>query len=290
MKLVKEVTVDLWRFVRSEFVGTNNIGHSASATGTAVATSATHEETELTIFPTSLPTSTHVPEWQFETSPASRVVLTPGQPAFILFPRTPCYLRPAVVRDTVLGIFSYATTVEVVAEKENWVHITTSELEGWTERLHLTSRRSDVLPTFIPDEIYDANHPETMKLRTYITDEFGVESLGLPALNCEYVWYRMLQNNTEFYWPPLRPRTPGRWREILRPEPSVHVSKVPMTGAIAEYTDTAGVAQLYFIETVTPEESVTVTGFTGADAGQYTVQTLSKKDWSSLDAKCIIKK
>ena len=100
----------------------------------------------------------------------------------------------------------------------------------------------------------------------------------------------MLQNQTEFSWPPLRPRTPGRWSEILRPESTVHVSAVPMTGSIMEYNDTTRTAQLWYVEAVAPDESVTISGFVGDDTGLFTIKTMSKDEWTSYQPRYIIKK
>lgn len=292
MQTFRLVLVDLWRFVLSEFssdsakkqLSENKEGDLISTTSMIVApplslTGPVEVDGDVTFTP---------------TQPASRIgsreELTSGQDAFILFPDTPCYLRPALVKDTVLGVFGYATKVKVVAQQADWVRITDGDIEGWTECSHLTQKETDVLPTFEVGAVYDADHPETLKLRTYISDEFGVVFLHTAALNSEYVWFKMLQQRTHFSWPPLRPRTPGRWSEILRPEPSVHISAVPLTGSIMEYMDKKNVAQLYFVESVTPEEAVTVNGFTGADNGEFISCTFTKDEWTSLRPRYIIKK
>lgn len=294
MQTFRLVLADLWHFVLGELFYSSSIQRQSSQ----------HKKEDSIATTTSMivapPLSLTQPAETIEnaTSIAPQPIpqsvaqedLVVGQDAFIIFPDTPCYLRPALVKDTVLGTFGYATSVKVVAQQADWVRVTDGDLEGWTERSHLTSKQADVLPSFEVGVVYDADHPETLKLRTYIADEFGVAFLHTPALNSEYVWFKMLQKRTHFTWPPLRPRTPGRWSEILRPEPSVHISTVPLTGSIMEYMDKQNTAQLYFVESVTPEEAITVSGFTGVDNGEFILRTFAKDEWTPLRPRYIIKK
>ena len=286
MQTLRLVLVDLWVFVASEFSGRSTVVENVDTAMPNAVVDVPEKQRTTVVVPT-------IVEGDLESSQSamvSRPKFTVGQDVFVTFPDTPCYLRPALVRDTILGTFAYAESVQVVADKGQWIQVSGDRLEGWTERGHLCADSKDVLPTFVTNESYDANHPETHKLRTWIKDEFAAAMLGLPALNSEYVWFRMLQNRTVFTWPPLRPRTPGRWSELLRPEPSVHVSAVPLTGSIMEYTDQAKVAQLWYVEAVTPEEAVSISGFAGDDTGTYHLQTLSKDEWTQLKPRYIIKK
>ena len=284
MQTLRLVASDLWAFVRSEFRGETLAEDTAQSVDSHISA--------VTSPAVVSPVSTSTSRIQTNGNPADirHDTLTTGQDVFVLYPDTPCYLRPALVRDTMLGTFAYAATVKVVATQEQWVRIANNDLEGWTERAHLTAKQSDVSPTFASGVVYDADDLETLKLRTWIKDEFGLASLHVPLLNCEYVWYQMLVHRTVFAWPPLRPRTPGRWSEILRPEPSVLISVVPMTGSIIEYTDEQRVAQLWYVEAVTPEEAITVSGFLGNDIGEYQVKTMTKDEWTKLQPRFIIKK
>ncbi len=280
------VMSDLWSFLKTELLGGNEKRSERDVVRpTEMVDSGTVQKP---VSPLTMPITNTSSQYVSEVGTYDK--LASGQEVFVAYPDTPCYLRPAIVRDTVLGKFPYATTVRVVARQAMWVRVANEELEGWTERTHLSTDKTDVVPSFVSDTTYDAGHPETLKLRTYISDEFGVVALHLPALNVEYVWFRMLQDRNVFSWPPLRPRTPGRWSEILRPEPSVHVSAVPMTSSIMEYTDPQKTAQLWYVEAVTPEESVTVSGFTGDDTGSFVMKTLTRDEWTSLQPRYIMKK
>lgn len=288
MLTLRMVVVDLWQFLKTELVGsTAAVEKTREFTPGPLVWSI--EQSALAAAPATHTTQniTHSPVAGEEPM---RKHLAAGQDVFIAFPDTPCYLRPALVRDTILGTFPYATAVKVVAEQDGWVHVSGRGLEGWTERSHVTTQMTDVVPTFVAGSIYDADHPETLKLRTYIADEFGVAFLRLPALNCEYVWFQMIHHNTAFAWPPLRPRTPGRWSALLQPEPSVHISTVPITGCVMEYLDEQHVAQLWYVEAVTPDESLILWGFSGSDTGLFVNQTLSKDEWTQLQPRYIIKK
>ncbi len=272
MQVFKEVVGDLWRFIKYEVTGYP-----------LVVTPASSNTAESLVLP---------PQTSTTTSTVQPIIQKPlhlEQTVYIAYPQTPCYLRPAFVLDTLIGTYSYGMAVTVVGEREGWVHIRGHDLEGWTERIHLAVDESEVFPSFQAGQVYDAHHPETLKLRTVIDDEFGAGVLQRPLLNCEYVWYKLLQAKKSFPWPPVRPRTPGRWSEILRTVESVHVSRVPLTGAVMEYTDAAGVAQLVYVQAVTPEETVEIMGMTGVNDGMFEQRSFTNEEWRALDPKFLIK-
>ena len=167
MRVLYSVMVDLAGFLRSELQlmfgkrqENRSLSDSASTDTPAVAESIGTSEPLARIVGNS------------DAQPVTRTQIHSGQDVFVLYPDTPCYLRPALVRDTVLGRLPYAAPVRAVATQADWVRVANDELEGWTERTHLTTQRADVVPVFVAGQVYDADHPETLKLRTYIADEF----------------------------------------------------------------------------------------------------------------------
>ncbi len=284
MQVWKEVVIDLWQFLLAELFGIRQQKNTKS------------EQTLAELIESITESNTAALETNSDQSlllPAAKVdaeVLAIDEVVYVVYPDTPCYLRPALVMDTVIGTFQYAEPLRVVGEREEWIHVKSEVLEGWTERSHLTKHKANVLPEFSPGTLYDADHPETLKLRTYIDDEFSAGLLRRPLLNCEYVWYQLRLKNQAFSWPPIRPRSPGRWQEILRTEPSVLVSDVPLTGCVMEYTDENGIAQLLSVNSVTPDGSLHVHGLTGVNDGLFEERVLKKTEWASYKPKFLVKK
>ena len=295
MQVVRDVTVDLWNFLRTE-VGARPQSQSESLSPPVVPSPAGYARELLTVadlvespvepvaVPNNLPVATAAAE-----VPATQPHAAVHGQMYVAYPDTPCHLRPAMVRDTLIGMLAYGDAVQVLSQRDDWVRISASAVEGWVERFALTPHLDDIFPTFAVGEEYDAEHPETIKLRTYINDEFGSRLVRAPLLNSEYVWYQLCRANAAFSWPPIRPRTPGRWREILRTEPTVHAGTVPLTGGVMEYTDAAGIGHVYMVDAVTPEESVHVSGFTGADDGVFVRPTFSAAEVAALNASFLCK-
>ena len=284
MQVMRDVLIDLWQFTCEEL----GMRAQPSPYQSPVVTAPTEQKVASPSTTPTLPTMTSAPS-SIDTIPDSESSFVP-RIMYVAYPETTCYLRPALVVDTIIGVFSYGTPVTVLSQRDDWVHVQTSGLEGWVERYALTSHTDDVLPRFAVGETYDAEHPDTIKLRTYIDDTFGTRILRCPLLGSEYVWYRLVKEGSAFSWPQVRPRSPGRWSEILRTEPTAHCGSVPMTGSIMEYTDQDHQGELYYVEAVAPDESLVVSGFSGAADGVFTRRTLTRDEWSPLQPRFICKK
>lgn len=289
MQLVRDVVTDLWQFIASELRGIFSRDSTAVSEGEVESSAARLtlvSDTDTTPTPTiPIPAPLATPA---DSTPEETAVEY-NSAYYVAYPETPCHLRPALVQDTIIGLLAYGEKVQVISRREDWVHIKTDELEGWVERFAITPHPDDVFPTFTTGERYDAEHPETIKLRTYIDDEFNSRLLRLPALNSEYVWYRLLRVGRAFAWPIVRPRSPGRWAEILRTESSVVRSSVPLTGSVMEYTDSTAVGHLYYVESVAPDESVSVTGMAADASGEYTKHTFTPEEWKATQCTFLCK-
>ena len=188
--------------------------------------------------------------------------------------------------DVKLDSLFYGTEVKVIEEKGDWIHIAVGKTEGWVEADNLSLLPSAVLPTFIPLTQYTDSDRETKKMRFYIADEFSAELAGLPAMNVEYVWYRLLREQREFAWPDIRPRTPGRWAKLLVSEESVLISSVPLAGSIMEYQINS-VGEIMYVETVEVDESVKLSGFSGDRSGTFINKFMSAEEYRDNNAKFI---
>ncbi len=301
MRLLKEVLTELWSFVKYEFGIHRQIPKRKIQTftpNTVREKQDLHTESKVLGLPAvevGGDKDIDVAEVKKKNYSRNKVkvdtsVSVHGKEAFILYENIPCYLSPTFAVDTLLGTFEYATKVQVISNKGDWIHVRGSMLEGWVKHNHITYKETDVIPNFQLNSIYDADNSETLKLRKYIKDEFSSRLLRYPVINCEYVWYKMIRNGTNFTWPLVRPRTPGRWHKILNVEQSVFISKVPLTGGIAEFRDESKLGQLYYIDSVSPDNLVTLSGFKGDGSGEFIIFSLNSDDWLSLQATCIIKK
>jgi hypothetical protein len=312
MSVLRAVIVDLWQFVCGElgFRKASSMSSASHARSEVTATAAATEpeatsravQSSSAFAPDSsllLPGSDqaqertlHSNDFSVENTETHNFTddISIGGKGYIIFPDTPCYLRPDRGLDTVIGTLPYATSVAIVRQHGEWLQIRADELEGWVEKLAVATATDYVFPRFLPEEQYDADHPETTKLRTYIHDEFSAGMMGVALLSCEYVWYRLVCERCTFTWPLSRPRIAGRWAEILRGSKEVHVGTVPLVGGVMEYVDSAGYAQLFYVATVDPEETLTVTGVMPEPEGMFVERTIPRSEWQYLNARFINKK
>lgn len=296
MQLLKAVVTDLWSFVLEELSfrrSTASVTTILPSDTLPVSASTTPTPTPVTLPGTDVALSSGLESVTAVNEPDSTVSSsTPGQVSevYTLYPETPCYLRPGQALDTMIGTIPYATALTILSRRDGWLQIRSDAVEGWVEQVMVTATAEAVLPSFVLDEEYDVDHPETLKLRTYIKDEFGGGVARMSLLSCEYVWYQLLRSGRDFSWPLTRPRTAGRWADILQGSPAVHVGSVPLTGGVMEYLDENGDAQLLHIKAVKPDESVVVAGIVPTPAGVYRQFTVAQTDWHALGARFINKK
>lgn len=288
MQVLKSVVLDLWQFVVTE------LGFRVSESSTPVQpvapVSATASPLLLPGSDVALETASTAESVPGATTPAVAAAVSLDRQAYVRYPETPCYLRPGQALDTMIGTLPYGAAVTVVSRREGWLQIRNEAVEGWVEAVMLTPDEAAVFPSFVIEEQYDVDHPETLKLRTYINDEFGGGIARTALLSCEYVWYQLLRAGRDFSWPLSRPRTAGRWAEILQGAPTAHVGSVPLTGGVMEYLDEANQAQLFYVTAVRPDEAVVVSGILPTPAGTYSEQTVSRAEWHAFGARFINKK
>lgn len=222
--------------------------------------------------------------------PVSEVLETRGNTetmtntiAFVSSARTPLFGGPTKEFDTVITTLSYGAMVMVLEEKGRFSRVAQDGITGWLLRDDLAPRAAYVYPEFIHGEENAHDDPNTLRLRACIKDEFygGETEVALQA--GEYVLYKLKRKGLEINWPPARPRTPGRWRTILRGVPGIHMGVTPKTGSVMECLLEHDMGHLAYVEAVFPDERITLSEANYPDRGIYNERTLTKEEWQALN-------
>lgn len=192
------------------------------------------------------------------------------------------HLRPARVLDGVLGTLACGSEVAVVGYQGRWVEIRFGTGTAWVSKENLTDDRAAVFPVLEEGVVYDSSHPDTERIRRVIGDVFAARDLNLPLLGIEYVTYQLERDGRRVSWPTDRPRSAGRWRELLRGVRGVHLSVQPTTRCIMEVLDERGLGSVSYVESVRPDESIVVATVGRYVDGRFARLTLVKAAWQAL--------
>jgi len=202
--------------------------------------------------------------------------------AYVLQTATSCYTRPVLAFDTRIGTFHYGEAVRVVATEGMFAHVSTERLSGWVSLENLTENKHLVTPVLVHQTLYPATHPETCKIRACINDETAAGKLQLPLHGVEYALYRLQAKGMTAPWDTLRPRNPGRWQNILRGKPGVHIGVEPKTGSFMEYTLDDKMGVLQYVESVRPDQTLSVASVGKNIPGEYLLEALPISIWREL--------
>lgn len=205
-----------------------------------------------------------------------------GTVAYVKAVQLSCFLRPVRSLDSVIGVVPYGSSVNVLQYQGRWAQIERKGEKAWVEKDGLVDERSEVYPHFIEGVIYEPSHPVTEKIRVLINDEFAAAALLAPLLDIEYVTYRLFVEGRVIKWPKRRPRLAGDWHTILKGVSRIHMDIRPTTHCIMETIDDDNMGQVFFVESVQPNESIVVSSVGGAVEGRYTKETMSKGEWQQL--------
>jgi hypothetical protein len=173
--------------------------------------------------------------------------------------------------------------VMVLEEKGRFSKVSENGVIGWVLRDDLADRAAHVYPEFIVGEANHAGDPNSERLRAVIEDAFHGGEAEVPLQAGEYVLYRLIRKGQKINWPPTRPRTPGRWHQILKGTPGIHISILPKGGSIMEHTLGNDVGHVAYVEAVFPDERITVSEVNYPSDGVYSERTLSKEEWQVLN-------
>lgn len=191
------------------------------------------------------------------------------------------YSDPVVAFDTIVGTVTYGQSVLLKKLGGRWAEVVVGARSGWVLRDVLRERREDIHPQLHIDECYDAHHPETIKLRACIDDEFSGARAGVPLSAAEYVTYKLQQQKRTIIWQEDGPRIAGTWQRRLRGQLGIHIAIMPSTHSIMEYIiDDLG--YLAYVEAVFPDKSIKVSQIGAIEEGQYTERMLTKEEYREL--------
>lgn len=194
----------------------------------------------------------------------------------------PLRSEPTLLRDTVLGTVPYGSMVMVLETKNGWAKVQNGRRSGWIETRDLADRAAYVLPQFTVGEGNAGDDPNTVRLRTMIRDEFSAGLAGLPLQAHEYILYRLYRKDVHVDWPDTRPRTPGKWAEMLANTKGVSVSNMPAEQSVMEMTYEGERGHLAFVEAVFPDGAIQVSEANWPEQGIYNERVLPEAEWQAL--------
>jgi hypothetical protein len=179
----------------------------------------------------------------------------------------------------VIGKLAYSSPIHVLGYEGRFARMTLNDKTGWVLKDEITSNKEDIFPELQLAEIYSVNHPDTKKIRKLIVDEFFAEELFLPLQAVEFVSYRLKQAKHEINWPPIRPREPGNWQNILKGRLGIQIGISPKAGSVIEFTKADGSGFLGYTKSVYVDETIIIESVGKVIEGEYRQDLLTKTEW-----------
>jgi hypothetical protein len=193
----------------------------------------------------------------------------------------PIHTVPVQAFDSVFAHISYGTKVQVSRFEGRWAQVEINALQGWVLKDALYQDAGTLLPTFIIGETYRNDTAATEQLRRCLSDMFAGAASGSDLSSAEYVSYRLWRKGLQIAWGNERPRVAGAWQKLLRGVSGVHSGITPQTGSVMEYLTATG-GQLAYVESVSPDETITISLITEAEDPVYIEETLPRTAWIEL--------
>jgi hypothetical protein len=162
-----------------------------------------------------------------------------------------------------------------------WAEVTALGVEGWVLKDSLREDVDVVFPHLILGTVYEAENPETIKLRKYIGDMFSGHLSLLPLFDTEFVTYRLSHRGQHIPWSHERPRIAGTWQKLLRGKSGVYIGIAPRAGSVMEYLQ-EDIGHVCFVEAVYPDMSIKISSVGIHREGEYTETVLSHDEWKEL--------
>ena len=134
------------------------------------------------------------------------------QYVYVIVKEGTVYSRPVIAFDTQVGVFSYATALQVLSSEGAFTRVSNGQVTGFIQKESIACNKSSVFSDLVPQTIYDHEHVETKKIRTLLDDECSGGLLFLPLQPIEYILYELRSKSQALPWSSLdRPRTAGTW-------------------------------------------------------------------------------
>ena len=204
-----------------------------------------------------------------------------GEQYFIGVIGTYFYQDPVLAFDSALKRLEYGKSVRLMALQGRWAQVRLAGIVGWVFKDALVLQIDDVYPRFTQEVQYNAEHPETIKLRACIDDEFGGARGVHPLSAAEYIHYKLKQKQRLIDWGDIRMRIPGTWQRKLRGGFGIHMGIISKTESVMEYV-MDDVGHLAFVEAVFPDGSIKITEIGKLDDHAYTETVLTPDQWKEL--------
>jgi hypothetical protein len=239
-------------------------------------------EASITQIPSTEPIVTEgVPEFKHIQSILAEHHATTGI-GYVHTIKAPLFARPTTDFDSIVCAVSYGSPVTVHEARGRFLKVTVGSHEGWMLKDDVIDSREDIHPQFTTGNEYSVDDPTTVRVRACIDDEFGGGKIEYPLQAGEYVLYRLIQRGVMIQWPDIRPRTPGRWHEILKGVPGIHMTVIPKTGSIMEYEIEQNVGHVAYVESVSPDGTIHITETNYPDSGIYSERILDREEWLNM--------
>jgi hypothetical protein len=208
--------------------------------------------------------------------------LTKHSVMYAALPETLLYSNPTVTFDAYIARIPYGALVLMLDVQGRFCKVAWGNTEGWILKDNLADRSSRVYPEFVVGHENGPDHPNTLRVRACIDDEFGLGHSDFWLQAGEYIVYRLLRQSISIAWPPPRPRVPGSWHQLLRGLPGITMRVIPTAGSILEYADESEIGHLAYVEAVFPDGTIAISEANYPDRGIYNERALSKSEWQSL--------
>ncbi len=269
MKVLIAVVDDLLVFARTALFGSQRV---------VMETPTTHVDTVETYVQTLEKSAAAASSPQ---PPVSEALLHTGEQYFVGTIDASLYADPTIVFDNMVRTVPYAQPVRLLQLQGRWAQIRFDDTVGWILKDALCSAARDVFPEFSPHEVYTADHPQTIKLRAYIKDEFGGAQGMFPLTPEEYVYYKLLQKRHHIHWDGERSRLAGTWQRKLKGKMGIYSHVQPKTESAMEYiVDDMG--YIAFVEAVFPDKSIKISQILPEGEAVYCEHTMLPEEWKEL--------
>ncbi len=198
---------------------------------------------------------------------------------FVQVESVPYYAVPEISFDTKLGNFTYGQKLVFLKFHGDFSEVSIANKCGWVETKYLSDSSQIIFPVLRPAYVYNASHEQTIKLRSCLQDAMLGNELQLPLQSPEWTLYQLWARGTTLSWPPERPRGAGQWQKLLRGKPGVLIGIEPKTGSIMEVGEGAGFPFLAYVESVSPDQTITISSVGREQAGEFLVDKFIKEEW-----------
>ena len=187
------------------------------------------------------------------------------------------FLEPVASFDGVVADVPYGTMLNVYQAENRWYRTEYRGHSGWMLKDAVTS--DNIYPQFRLGQYYDSKNIETIKLRSFISDEFNGGLIEVPLQDVEYVTYKLRRKAKLLPWSETRPRVSGNWKQLLRGAPGVHIGILPKVDSVMEMVGDDALGQISYVDAVFPDDSIIVSEVGFPEEGMYSERTLPKEEW-----------